>query len=141
MSSFKPFSTKLLISFFALALLTGAGEVLASPNTHHKHHRHHQHHKHHAPGHLHPVVAKDYNPDPHIVEVTLVAFPRTIDFGTGNRTSVWTYNGSIPGPTIQGHVGDTLIVHLYNYLPIDTTIHWHGLELPANMDGNNIGRC
>ena len=49
-------------------------------------------------------------------------------------------NGSNPGPTIEGKVGDTLIVHFYNNLPEETTIHWHGMDVPANMDGSNISQ-
>jgi FtsP/CotA-like multicopper oxidase with cupredoxin domain len=45
------------------------------------------------------------------------------------------FNGQVPGPTIRGQVGDTLIVHLKNALPEPTTVHWHGLRVPAEMDG------
>jgi FtsP/CotA-like multicopper oxidase with cupredoxin domain len=89
---------------------------------------------------LSPRKAFDLNPNPKVVEVALVAFPRKIDFGKGNRTEVWTYNGQLPGPTIQGNRGDTLIVHFWNLLPEATTIHWHGVDLPANMDGSNIAQ-
>ena len=53
----------------------------------------------------------------------LVAREDFVDFGTGKSTKVWTYNGGIPGPTIRGKLGDTLIVHFYNQLPEETTIH------------------
>ncbi len=86
----------------------------------------------------HPIV--DRNPDPDIVEVILVASRDTVRYKKGPETQVMTYNGSIPGPTINGKVGDTLIVHFFNELNEDTTIHWHGLELPANMDGSNISQ-
>ena len=33
------------------------------------------------------------------------------------------------------HVGDRLIVHFTNHLPQETTIHWHGLRVPIQMDG------
>lgn len=89
---------------------------------------------------IQPRPAVDLNPDPDIVEVVLVAHPFAVDFGTGETTVVWTYNGQTPGPMIQAEVGDTLIVHFFNLLPQDTTIHWHGLELPANMDGSNIAQ-
>ncbi|XP_058215395.1 laccase-7-like isoform X2 [Rhododendron vialii] len=36
-------------------------------------------------------------------------------------------NGSLPGPTIQVHEGDTLIVHVFNKSPYNLTIHWHGV--------------
>ena len=87
-----------------------------------------------------PLTAIDLNPDPDVIEIELVAREDAISFGSGNMTEVYAYNGSIPGPTIEGKVGDTLIVHFTNLLPEATTIHWHGLELPANMDGSNIAQ-
>lgn len=47
----------------------------------------------------------------------------------------WMYNGTVPGPAIDAHVGDTLVVRLMNRLPESTTLHLHGLRLPAPMDG------
>ncbi len=64
-----------------------------------------------------PLTATDLNPDPDVVEIELVAREGTISFGTANMTEVYAYNGSIPGPTIEGKVGDTLIVHFTNLLP------------------------
>jgi FtsP/CotA-like multicopper oxidase with cupredoxin domain len=87
-----------------------------------------------------PATAPDLNPDPDIVEVELFASEDYVDFGTGVATKVWTYNGGIPGPTIRGKVGDTLIVRFCNHLPKATTIHWHGMEVPANMDGSHIAQ-
>jgi FtsP/CotA-like multicopper oxidase with cupredoxin domain len=87
-----------------------------------------------------PATAPDLNPDPDIVEVVLVAHEDYVKFGVGKATKVWTYNGGIPGPTIRGKLGDTLIVHFYNQLPEETTIHWHGMEVPANMDGSHIAQ-
>ncbi len=85
-------------------------------------------------------VASDLHPGPGTVEVILTATEIVHDFGTGNQTAVWTYNGGIPGPTIEANVGDTLIVHFTNQLPEETTIHWHGLEIPADMDGSHIAQ-
>ncbi|GMP52443.1 hypothetical protein CsSME_00018252 [Camellia sinensis var. sinensis] len=36
-------------------------------------------------------------------------------------------NGSLPGPTIRVHEGDTLVVHVFNKSPYNLTIHWHGI--------------
>ncbi|MCC6573502.1 MAG: copper oxidase [Planctomycetes bacterium] len=47
----------------------------------------------------------------------------------------WGYNGSVPGPTIEATQGDTIRVILKNELPEPTSIHWHGIELPNEMDG------
>ena len=87
-----------------------------------------------------PKVAKDLNPDPEVVEVVLTAAEREVRLGPGKRVEMWTYNEGTPGPTIEGKVGDTLIVHFHNDLPESTTIHWHGVEVPANMDGSNISQ-
>ena len=93
-----------------------------------------------SPGLVRPPAATNLSADSDVVEVELVAREDMLSFGTGNMTSVYTYNGSIQGPTIEGKVGDRLIVHFRNLLPEETTIHWHGLELPANMDGSNISQ-
>jgi FtsP/CotA-like multicopper oxidase with cupredoxin domain len=48
---------------------------------------------------------------------------------------VWGYNGTSPGPAIQVDQGDRVRVVFENRLPESTTIHWHGLEVPIEMDG------
>src|SRR4051794_16802348 len=53
----------------------------------------------------------------------------------GHSVSGMGFNGSIPGPLIEAEVGDTLQVRLTNRLSQPTTIHWHGLRIPAAMDG------
>jgi zinc transporter ZupT len=47
----------------------------------------------------------------------------------------WTYDGTVPGPTIHVRQGDRVRVILINRLPEPTTIHWHGLSVDADMDG------
>lgn len=47
----------------------------------------------------------------------------------------WGYNGSVPGPTIEVNEGDRVRIIFHNKLPESTTIHWHGLEVPPEMDG------
>ena len=83
-------------------------------------------------------LAPDENPDPTIVEVTLEARVDVLELVAGKPAEVWTYNGSIPGPRIEANVGDTLIVHFTNRLPEPTTIHWHGVRVPADMDGSTM---
>ena len=46
-----------------------------------------------------------------------------------------TINGSIPGPTLRFKKGDTARIHVHNRMPVPTSIHWHGLLVPPNMDG------
>ncbi|MFT4766105.1 MAG: FtsP/CotA-like multicopper oxidase with cupredoxin domain [Oleispira sp.] len=85
-------------------------------------------------------VLPDMNPSANIVEVELRAKVSQVEYKDGVASTVWSYNGIVPGPTIDAKVGDTLIVHFYNELPESTTVHWHGLELPANMDGSMIAQ-
>ncbi|MEP7051865.1 MAG: multicopper oxidase family protein [Pseudomonadota bacterium] len=79
--------------------------------------------------------AVDENPDPNIFETTLTAKIANLELRPGVVTPVWTYNGLLPGPMIRVARGDRLIVHLKNELPEATTVHWHGIRLPNNMDG------
>jgi FtsP/CotA-like multicopper oxidase with cupredoxin domain len=79
--------------------------------------------------------AVDTNPDPHIVEVNIEARVARVAYAPGQEVEAWTYNGNIPGPLIRTHAGDRLIVHFTNNLPKPSTIHWHGVRLPIQMDG------
>ena len=79
--------------------------------------------------------AVDINPDPHVVELNMQARLAPLSFVPGGPSMMWTYEGSVPGPLIRARVGDRVIVHLNNALPEDTTVHWHGLRIPAAMDG------
>jgi FtsP/CotA-like multicopper oxidase with cupredoxin domain len=45
-----------------------------------------------------------------------------------------TVNGSVPGPTLRFREGETVTIRVANRLAQDTSIHWHGLRLPADMD-------
>jgi FtsP/CotA-like multicopper oxidase with cupredoxin domain len=47
----------------------------------------------------------------------------------------WGFNGSIPGPTIQVTEGDRVRLNVENRLPEPFSMHWHGLEIPNDMDG------
>ena len=54
---------------------------------------------------------------------------------TGNPRTAMTINGGIPGPLLRWREGDTVTLRVKNKLKDDTSIHWHGILLPANMDG------
>lgn len=89
-----------------------------------------------------PLVpeAEDLDPSDDVVRVHLTAAPQThtiTDWRTEEVLSVdgYAYNGSMPGPTIRARVGDTVVVELENALDVPTTIHWHGLDVPVEMDG------
>ncbi|POZ64017.1 copper oxidase [Chromobacterium alticapitis] len=54
----------------------------------------------------------------------------------GKPTAFWAYNDSVPGPAIELYEGEALAVRFDNRLPQSTTVHWHGLPIPADQDGN-----
>jgi len=81
-----------------------------------------------------PTVT-DLNPDPRVLEINLTAQIASVEYAPGKRVDAWTYNGGLPGPLIRLTVGDRLIVHFTNRLPTGTTVHWHGLRVPIQMDG------
>lgn len=67
-------------------------------------------------------------------EFDLTIDSMSVDF-TGKRRTAMAINGSIPGPLLRWREGDTVTLRVRNRLPQDTSIHWHGILLPANMDG------
>jgi FtsP/CotA-like multicopper oxidase with cupredoxin domain len=79
--------------------------------------------------------SRDRNPDPKIVEIDLTARVAEVEVAPDARVRAWTYDGHLPGPLVRAHVGDRLIVHFTNNLPQPTTIHWHGVRVPIEMDG------
>ncbi|MBV4475256.1 copper resistance system multicopper oxidase [Pseudomonas botevensis] len=54
---------------------------------------------------------------------------------TGQPRTALTINGSLPGPLLRWREGDTVTLRVRNRLKDSTSIHWHGILLPANMDG------
>jgi FtsP/CotA-like multicopper oxidase with cupredoxin domain len=53
----------------------------------------------------------------------------------GVTVTAMTYNGTVPGPMIRVTEGDQVRIIVKNELDESTTIHWHGVEVPNNMDG------
>lgn len=56
-------------------------------------------------------------------------------FLPGLNATLWGYNGRCHGPTIEAVEGDRVRIYVTNKLQAGTTVHWHGLILPAGMDG------
>lgn len=54
---------------------------------------------------------------------------------TGAARTAMTINGSLPGPILRWREDETVTLRVRNRLKEDTSIHWHGIILPANMDG------
>ena len=65
----------------------------------------------------------------------LVAEPIKHQIAPGLVIEAWGYNGSTPGPVIEGTVGERIRVYVTNKLPEITSVHWHGLFVPNGMDG------
>ena len=67
-------------------------------------------------------------------EYTLVAEETTLEIAPDVRVDAWTYNGTIPGPTLTATEGDRVIVHFINKTPLPHTVHFHG-DHPSIQDG------
>jgi CopA family copper-resistance protein len=68
-------------------------------------------------------------------EFELAVGSAMVDF-TGRVRPAITINGSLPAPILRWREGDTVTVRVANHLrDVDGSIHWHGILLPANMDG------
>ena len=65
----------------------------------------------------------------------LVAGPVQHTIAPGLDIEAWGYNGTTPGPLIEAVEGDRVRIYVTNRLAEPTTVHWHGLFLPAGMDG------
>jgi blue copper oxidase len=59
-------------------------------------------------------------------------------FGEHNATT-WGYNGNLLGPALQLRKGKAVTVDIHNTLAEETTLHWHGLEVPGEVDGGPQG--
>jgi FtsP/CotA-like multicopper oxidase with cupredoxin domain len=55
--------------------------------------------------------------------------------GTEVGTTIWTFNGQLPGPELRFKKGERVRIEVINLLPHSTTVHWHGLRIPHAMDG------
>ena len=87
-----------------------------------------------------PVITPDvpklpYTMDGGVKVFHLVAEPVKRELMPGRVIDAWGYNGTTPGPTIEANQGDRVRIVLDNHLPEPTTMHWHGLEIPNQMDG------
>ncbi len=66
--------------------------------------------------------------------VNLVVDYKTVNFTGKNSTSL-SINNQIPAPTLHFNEGDDVTINVYNRLKEDTSIHWHGIILPWQVDG------
>lgn len=70
-----------------------------------------------------------------VVEYNLTASEFTWQLRSGKAITAWGFNNQVPGPVLRAKKGDTLVVRVQNNLPESTMVHWHGIRLPATMDG------
>lgn len=70
-----------------------------------------------------------------VFRATLIAKPTQVELVPGVKTDVWAYQGKVPGPLIELVEGETMEIEFENQLPQPTTIHWHGMTVPADQDG------
>jgi len=66
-------------------------------------------------------------------ELTASAFDWAIT--EEKKVRAWGFNNQLPGPVLKAKKGDTIIIKVKNELEEPTIIHWHGIRLPASMDG------
>ncbi|MEV8568481.1 multicopper oxidase domain-containing protein [Streptomyces sp. NPDC051322] len=59
----------------------------------------------------------------------------TTAFTSGARTPTWGFNGSYLGPTLRAKRGEKVELRVRNTLDEASPVHWHGMHLPAKMDG------
>jgi FtsP/CotA-like multicopper oxidase with cupredoxin domain len=86
------------------------------------------------------LTSFDYGKESHLTtgrslrEFKIVAKDVNLEIAPGLFFPAWTYNGSVPGPTLRCREGDLVRIHFANESISDHTIHFHGIH-PANMDG------
>ncbi|TIQ04013.1 MAG: multicopper oxidase family protein, partial [Mesorhizobium sp.] len=70
-------------------------------------------------------------------EIRLTAEPARAQLAGADHppSDVWAYDGRIPGPTLRLRQGEAVRFLVENRLDQDTTVHWHGIRLPNEMDG------
>ena len=68
-------------------------------------------------------------------EFRIIAQETTWLLGPNMPVAAWTYNGTVPGPEIRVKEGEAVRIIFKNELPVATTLHPHGVEVPNAMDG------
>jgi len=72
-----------------------------------------------------------------VVEYNLKASAFNWAIAAGKTIEAWGFNRQVPGPVLKANVGDTMIIRVTNNLVEPTSVHWHGVCLPASMDGTD----
>jgi len=99
------------------------------------------------PGTVNPVADQEFSSplaipplaDSRVVDGTrvfeLTAQEGTSSFLPGVETTTWGFDGAYLGPTLRAERGERVAVEVTNDLRATTSVHWHGMHLPAAMDG------
>ncbi|RZL98724.1 MAG: copper oxidase, partial [Pedobacter sp.] len=80
------------------------------------------------------AVSYGQSVSPRTVRYDLYVSDTTVTFGKKPRHAI-AVNGQIPMPTLTFTEGDTAEIHVHNKMSVETSLHWHGLFLPNEMDG------
>lgn len=78
--------------------------------------------------------AEDLDPAAGSLRVAMAARAATYTVGA-ETIHGYGYDGVAPGPVLRAQVGDVITLELHNALEVETTLHWHGMEVPNAMDG------
>jgi FtsP/CotA-like multicopper oxidase with cupredoxin domain len=89
----------------------------------------------HTGDHDSPELACNLPPGNGVRRYELTAQTANWEIATGQIIPIWTFNGSVPGPTICARVGDTLEITLTNRLSTIASFHAHGLSFESSSDG------
>jgi FtsP/CotA-like multicopper oxidase with cupredoxin domain len=73
-----------------------------------------------------------------IVRYRLAAAEIEWEIAPGRMVRGYGFNGQVPGPVLEAKQGVPLEIEFTNRLPEPTVIHWHGLRIPATMDGTEV---
>ncbi|MDI1464776.1 multicopper oxidase family protein [Catellatospora sp. KI3] len=73
----------------------------------------------------HPGTVRDFH---------LTATMADVDLG-GRIAATWCYNGTVPAPQLRVRAGEQVRARVTNLLPVDTSVHWHGVALRNDADG------
>lgn len=82
-----------------------------------------------------PPLAKSRVTDDGTRVFELTANEGTTELLPGKPTETWGFNGSYLGPTLRAARGEEIRVNVHNALEETTTVHWHGMHVPARFDG------
>lgn len=80
------------------------------------------------------ALGQGYAPEIRGTEFDLTIDESPVNF-TGKPRMATTVNGSLPAPTLRWREGETVTIRVTNRMAVDTSIHWHGILLPYQMDG------